>query len=345
MQPSDTSPVLPTPPGVQYLPGEDVLLLAVGMPTMPAAQRRAAVAFAVEDRIAASLDDVHVILGPAMADGATWLVAVIARDVLARVTADRKARLLPDVLALPVPDAGEWAVWTDGARAIVRTPDGAGFACPLGHLPTYHLAAMRPRIALFGGTLGAAFADQHPAPWPSAQDTTLARFDLNTARVAARGLALPKTWARLAAILVFAALGHIGLLVADTWALGQIKAELDTNLRDTLNAMGYPAGDDAQRDAAQILGRANGTAGPRLIPMMARTFAALAPQTGRVTLSDLRYGADQNSLTITLQAPDIATLQSVEGAVSGAGFRVTAGAATTANGLAEQQLILQGGDA
>ena len=53
--------------------------------------------------------------------------------------------------------------------------------------------------------------------------------------------------------------------------------------------------------------------------------------------------SDQGTLALTLQAPDIVTLQSVEVALKDAGFRVTAGAATTAGGLAEQQLTLLGG--
>jgi general secretion pathway protein L len=336
----------PAPPdGVQYMPGEDVLLLVVAMPAMSMAQRRAAVAFAVEDRIAAPLDDVHVVLGPAIGDDGNWLVAVIARDVLARVAPDRKTRLLPDTLALPLPDAGHWSVWTDGNRVLVRTADGAGFATQATALPVYHLAADRPEIVLYDGMLDAQFGDMRPAPLPTRPDFVLDRLDLNIARDKGRSLTLPTTWVRMAAVLAFAAVGHIGLLIADTWALGHIRAARQADVRGVLDAMGQPAGDDIDAAIIQTLARANGANRPRLIAMMSQTFAALSPQAGRVTLNDLRYGADQDSLTVTLQAPDIVTLQGVEVALKGAGFRVTAGAATTVGGLAEQQLILQVGDA
>jgi general secretion pathway protein L len=343
---NSTSAAAPMPPpGVQYLRGEDVLLLVVAMPTMSMTQRRAAVAFAVEDRIAATLDDVQVILGPAMGDGGNWLVAVIARDVLARVTPDRKTRLLPDTLALPVPDAGHWSVWTDGDRALVRTADGAGFATHSAALPIFHLAAGHPGIVLYGGTLDAGFVDIRPAPLPTRPDFALDRLDLNTGRDTGRGLTLPKTWARIAAVLAFAAVGHAGLLIADIGALGHISAANQAVVRGVLDALGQPAGADIDAAITRTLAQSNGAGGPRLIAMMSLTFAALSPHAGRVTLSDLRYGADLGSLTVTLQAPDIVTLQDVEVALTDAGFRVTAGAATTAGGLAEQQLILQGGDA
>jgi general secretion pathway protein L len=341
-----TDVAAPAPPvGVQYARGEDVLLLVVTMPAMPAAQRRAAVAFAVEDRIAAPLDDVHVVLGPAIGDDGNWLVAVIARDVLARVAPDRKTRLLPDTLALPVPDAGHWSVWTDGNRVLVRTADGAGFATQAAALPMYHLAADRPAIILYGGALDGQFGEIRPAALPTRPDFVLDRLDLNIARDAGRALTLPKTWVRMAAVLAFAALGHIGLLIADTWALGHVRAANAADVRGVLDALGQPAGDDIDAAITRTLGQANGADGPRLIAIMTRTFAALSSEAGRVTLSDLRYAADQGSLTVTLQAPDIVTLQGVEIALTGAGFRVTAGAATTAGGLAEQQLTLQMGDA
>ncbi len=334
---------LMAPAGVQYIAGEDVLLLVVTLPAMTVAQRRAAVGFAVEDRIAAPLDDVHVVLGPAIGD--KWLVAVIARDVLARVAPDRKTRLLPDTLALPVPDAGHWSVWTDGDRVLVRTDDGAGFVTNGIALPVYHLAAGHPPIVVYGGVLDPQLGDIRPAILPTRPDAVLDRLDLNLARAAGRDLTLPKSWMRLAAVLAIAAVGHFGLLIADIQALGYIRATYQTGVRDVLNAMGQPSGDDIDASLAQALAQSNATNGPRAIPMMSLTFAALAPHSGRVTLSDLRYGADQGSLTLTLQAPDIVTLQGVEVALTNAGFRVTAGAATTAGGLAEQQMTLQGGGA
>jgi general secretion pathway protein L len=333
----------PPPSGVRYLPGERVLLLTVHLPAMSAAQRRTTVGFAVEDQIAAPLDVVHVVLGPAIGD--RWLVAVVARDVLVGAPPDRKVRLLPDTLALPVPERGHWAVWAGGDRALVRTEDGAGFATTITALPVFHAVAGQPRIVLHGGALDARFADVRPAALPPRPDAALDRFDLGLGRGDVAGLPLPATLRRMAAVLAVAAAGHLGLLAADLWAMGRIAQDQQAGLRDLLQRMGQPVGDDLDGAITQTLARANGETGPRLIPTMSRVFTALAPHAGRVTLGDMRYGADQRGLTLVLQAPDIVTLQNIETALKAAGFRVTAGAATTAGGLAEQQMALQEGGA
>lgn len=332
---------LAAPPGLHFVPGERVLLLTVAMPDMPGAQRRGAVAFAVEDRIARPLEEVHVILGPALPDGGGWLVAVIARDALAAIPAARGVRLLPDVLMLPVPVAEEWSVWAGGGRVLVRTPDGAGFSTTAALLPAFHAAGGAPGVVLYGGTLDPSLPVLRSEALPARPDRMLDRFDLSAARPSERGGGLPRGWRRMAAVLACAGLGHLGLLMADVFALGHVRDASEAQLREALRATGQPS--DGALDAAigAALARASGTGSPRLIPLMARAFAALGPLAGRIGTSDLRYGADQQSLTLTLQAPDIATLQAAESSLAAAGFRVTAGAATTGDGTAEQQLTLQ----
>ncbi|MGL5010120.1 MAG: type II secretion system protein GspL, partial [Paracoccaceae bacterium] len=225
----------PAPAGVRFVAGEDVLLLAVAMPEMSAAQRRAAVGFAVEDLIARPLDEVHVVLGPAVAE--RWLVAVIGRDVLEALPAAAKARLVPDVLAVPVPEAGQWSVWAGPSRVLVRTADGAGFAAAMGALPYFHLAAGRPGIVLYGGVLDAQFSVLRPAVLPTQLEASLQRFDLSMGG-AARGMTLPRAWRQMAAVVVLAGLGHLWLLATDTWALGRVRDDSALLVRDALQAMG-----------------------------------------------------------------------------------------------------------
>lgn len=123
------------PAGAAPIPAEDVLLLSVALPRMTAAQRRKAVCYGVEDQIACPLDAVHVIAGPAMAGG-RWLVAVVARAVLAaHQTAAPGLRLLPETMGLPVPDEGHWAVWAGACRVILRRADGSGMALPAALVP------------------------------------------------------------------------------------------------------------------------------------------------------------------------------------------------------------------
>lgn len=337
--------LLPVVAGVALVPTEQVLLLAVALPGMSAPQRKAAVAFAVEDHIAAMLDAVHVILGPALkgngnGNGAQWLVAVISKAAL---PAPSKSRLVPDVLLLPVPAPQQWSVWTNGTRVLVRTPDGAGFGTDAAMLPYYHLAAGRPDIVLFAGVLDAQFPIAARADMPQSLDPALQGLDLNAGRAPAGPFANGARWRPLIAVAAVAAVAHLALMVADVWALGQIRAMQRADLQTTLATIGQPASGDLDADVAAVLAQANGADGAGFVQLAAQAFGAMQGAQGQVTASDLRYAADPRSLSLQLQAPDIATLQDVETALTNAGFAVTAGAATTRDGLAEQQLTLTGG--
>ena len=341
---AEQAPVpLTAPKGVVLVPAEQVLLLSVALPGLSAAQRRAAVAFAIEEHIATTLDEVHVTLGPAlpaMEGPARWLVAVTGRATLPVTAA---GRLVPDVLLLPIPQAGQWSVFANDARVLVRTPNGAGFGTQASALPYFHLAAGRPGIVLFAGQLDAQFEILQRAEMPNTLDPILQRFDLNAGRAPNTSFALTARWRPLAAVVAFATVAHLALVAADVWALRRIAATQRVALQASLAALGQPSSGNLDVDIAAILARANGPDSAGFIPLTARAFAAMNGAQGRVSASDLRFGADQNSLSIQLQAPDISTLQAVETALTHAGFQVTAGAATTGEGLAEQQLTLTHG--
>jgi general secretion pathway protein L len=341
LQPKEAT--LQAPAGVTFIAAEKVLLLAVPMAGMTAAQRRSAVAFAVEGMIARPLEDVQVTLGPAVAAAETWLVAVVAKDVLAQTPPRAKTRLLPDVLALPVPATGQWSVHEEASRVLVRTANGAGFATDVMALPYYHLAAGRPDIVLFAGTLDAPFPILSRAALPKGLDPALRTFNL--AQTTATSFGNWRKWRPLAAVATFAAVVHIGVLAADVWALNRINTHQQDTLRTTLSEMGQPADGDLDATITALISQTSGANAPQFTTLTAGVFSAIAAEQGRVTASELRYAGDANSLTLQLQAPDIATLQSVESLLNAAGFTVAAGAATTRDGLAEQEMTLAGGGA
>ena len=113
------------------LPSELAHILRVPLPLAAHRQRQAAAGFAVEELIAEPLEASHVVLGPELGRG-EYLVVVVAHREMA-VWAARAApgqRLVPDVLALPVPAAGCCSVrepaagcWCD-ARMVPETPPG-----------------------------------------------------------------------------------------------------------------------------------------------------------------------------------------------------------------------------
>jgi general secretion pathway protein L len=321
-----------TPPaGVRLVPTEQVLLLTVTLPQMPAAQRRVAVAFAVEDQIARPLDDVHAVLGPQV--GAAWLVAVVAREVLAGWPA---GRLVADVGMVPVPAAGEWSVLVQGARALVRCADGTGFATDAGAFGVYHLAAGRPALIVYGQEMPEGFVASRRDVLP-AMDARFARFDLNAARVQSYATCLPRGWRRLAGLLAVAAVGHLALVGIDTLALMRLR---DAQVAAVREAAGLAEGASVEAAVAQTMAAQPGAAPSTFLPQMIAIFAAMETP---LAVRDLRYLGDAGSITITVEAQDITTLQATETALNDAGLTVAAGAATSSNGLAEQQLTITGG--
>ncbi len=337
-------PLVP-PDGVAWMPSEDVLLLAVDLPAMAAGQRRAAVAFAVEDRIAEPLEDVHVILGPQVEAGrGPWIVAVASHVAMERagVAAGRR-RLVPDCLALPVPEADAWSVRVEegaegAARALVRLPDGTGLALPTDVLAgTWH-AAGSPSIDLYGGPLPHGMIARREAGQPPALEPGLARFDLRAGRHARRAAGMRRKIAALAVLVGVVIVLRLALLGADTVALGRIADARDAELSAALG----PAGQGADLDTAIARAFAAGgsPSADGFLPILRATLAAISTEAGVVTVLDLSYSAADGRLALTFEAPDLATLQGLEAAFAQAGLGVDAGAASTADGAASARMTL-----
>src|SRR6185503_5144866 len=94
-----------------------------------------AVPYMLEDKLAEDVESLHFALGARTEAG--QLVAVVNRARL-RACIDalqdaglKPASLIPDVCAL-APEAGQAAVALDGDTALVRMPEGGGFAADAG---------------------------------------------------------------------------------------------------------------------------------------------------------------------------------------------------------------------
>lgn len=314
---------LPPPPGVVWVASEQVLLLSAVLPPLSAGQRRAAVGFAVEDRIAAPLDQVAVVLGPLV--GGAHVIAVVARGVIAGA----KQRLLPDVLAVPVPVEG-WAVWTDGARALVRLTDGTGFAAPLGDLAMVWRHAGSPPLSLSGGALPEGMAAAAPLPMQP-MGRAWARFDLGGGDRDGL-LRLPRGLWALAMVLVVAAALHLAVVWADLAQERRVLAQREAALRAALNATGQPDSGSLDADLTAALAASQPVVQSGFLPVMLAGSAALAAVPG-VTVQGLTWG--EGGLRLDLQAPDLAGLQAAEAALTAAGLAVQVGSAVNADGAAK----------
>ncbi len=340
-------PALTAPPGMDLFPVEQVLLLAAAFPPMTAAQRRAAAPFAVEERIAAPIEAVHVALvapltAAAPGNGQTWLLAVVSLDVIAGLPdrAVRGRRLLPDVLCLPRPASGEWSVVEAEGRVLVRLPDGTGLALPREGFALAHRIAGLPGIALYGGDPGPVALRR--AELPGRLDPGLEGFDLRALAPRPGRFSAPRL-RRIAAVLAVAGAGHVAIAGADVAALSLALATRAGSLAQVAPLAGLPA----TVTPAEVLAARDAAAAPAggpapVLPMVARAAAALA-DAGGVSLREMRYQSGERTLVLIVQGADLAVLQGAAAALARQGLAVEAGPAVNDAGLAEQTLTLREG--
>ena len=106
-----------------------------------------------------------------------------------------------------------------------------------------------------------------------------------------------------------AAFAHLTLLVLDTIALNTLASQRDAELRAILNA---PEGSDLDVALTAALAARQPTNKGGVLGLLSRVFSAIAVEAGRVSVQDLRYTASEDAVMLTLEAPDLGTLQSVE---------------------------------
>ena len=141
------------------LPAEQVTLLHVDVPSRNPQKVLQAVPFILEDKLAEDVETLHFALGERSAAG--QLVAVIGRARLRRCLDGLSAagivpvKLVPDVCAV-LPEADAAVAVLDEGAALVRFPDGGGFASDASltaHLLKRRIADITPpltRIEMHG---------------------------------------------------------------------------------------------------------------------------------------------------------------------------------------------------
>lgn len=78
------------------------------------------------------------------------------------------------------------------------------------------------------------------------------------------------------------------------------------------------------------------------LPLLARVSAALQPVGDAITFRNLGFDAADGSLALTIDAPDLATLQAVQTNLTAAGLAAASGVATTSDTGAEVRTVIGG---
>ncbi len=320
------------------VPTEAVLLLAVSLPPGSAAQRRAALPFAIEESLSEPLDAVHVVLGAPLAPQ-TWLAAVVARarmDEWLAELVDRGipgARLVPDALLLPAPPAGMWHVMAAGERVVVRVDGGAGFATPAAGFIDVWRAAGSPACTRFGSPL--PFDVPFAATVPELPRLEAVPLDLRAGAYAVAVPARARAFRRAASVAAIGIVAHTLVLAVETRALTARAAahreRAEALLRQALPGTPLP-------DSDALLPAAGGR--DPLLPLLARSAGALQAL-GGLGWSRVAWNDAERRLVLGVKAENIGTLQRAQTALTAAGLVITSGTVTAAESGADGEITVR----
>lgn len=326
----------PDGPATLLVPSESVLLLGVDLPLGNHTKRLAALPFAIEDRIADPIESVHLALGSEIAPK-RYLVAVVRHALMrewieiAETEGLGHAALVPDALALPVPETG-WSVEAADGRVLVRGADGAGFAASSTLIGQIWEAAGRPRIWNCGSVpIGELPQEPRPAGGGGlAERLTTPAIDLRQGAYARPGGAGGGSWLkRLGWIAAAGIAAHVVIAGADTLMLRTIAERRadDTRAAVAQAAPGANLGEDLRVSVADML-PPPGAAGSQFVPLVTRTSNALAPLSSAVTARSMRF--EGNTLVMEIEPGEPGLADRVRAAMRAAG--VTADVAAGQDG-------------
>jgi general secretion pathway protein L len=332
---------------------EELLLTSATIPSKQPRQIMQAVPYAVEEKLAADIEDCHFAVGERQANG-DISVAVMERLALSRWIDSIKAAglapecLLVDVLQLPQP--GGSSLLVDGERLLVRTSNATGFTFTL------------PQMAL---AIGLLTPEQRTGlvifvPREQRQDIELAISQVNAEhnmacqlieleepafdficrhlepaglnllqgefRVARQSSAGPAAiWRSVAGLAVLAVCLHLGLLLAQGIYLKRQAQQFEAEALALYTEV-FPNDKnikDLRRQWRARLGNADNAGAAGFLPLLAATVQRL-PST-ELVLGSVNYNDSRGDLILQVQAPRSDLLVSFVQTLKGAGLQADIG--------------------
>ena len=307
---------------------EQVLTLTVQLPPMSASRRREALPFAIEDRIAEPLSEVHVALGAEVGEG-VFLAGVVRHELMQQWLEQldkarlERASLVPDALALPVPGADSWSVDVTGNRAIVRAGDGTGFALPRALLEAAWRAAGEPACIDYGAPSPPLLhaAQTRLESEPVERRLLTPALDLRQGAYAAPRERINPLWKRVAAVTAVGLLAHGAIAAADTLALANIAAQRQAEVQSLAGSLQpRPAmGGDASAELTDMLPEGDAAPGP-FLPLLWQTANALTGLDRPTSWRSIDFESNGRTLTIEFDTNQTAELQRLAAALNRAGL-------------------------
>ena len=325
-------------------PGEHVSLVRVEIPSKNAQKALQAAPFLLEDRLAEDVESLH-FAASAQADGA-YLVSATARarmrhwlDLMSEAGM-QPAQLVPDLCAL-APESDTTRVVLDEDRALVRFPDGTGFAAEtelvaqilkrrlmnaVNPLKQVVLHAAESTAANFAGKLSGIDAEIHTRPLA---DGVLPLLSMGARAQRAFSLLqgdfqlrsnLQEHWRAWRVATILLGLCLLLALVQQVFAFVHLKREaatLDAEVTQVFNqampgSVMHPGNEDG--DMKSLLTRLQGgSSAGSLLPLLGALGNTITA-TPSVQIIGINYQG--GSLQVQLQASDVGSLDALKAALA-----------------------------
>ena len=322
------------PDGVALAPAPDARLLVLHLPMKTAAARAKAAGYAAEPQLSEPVDAVHVAVGPSLGEDRYLCAAASHADMAAWIaeldaSTEPAPDLVPELCTLGVPEPGAWRVCEDDRGVRVRTPDGAGLVCRRDVCDQLAAAQGVERVA--ADLIDGAEALHRPV-------------SLRTGAYARRSPAPRAAVGFLAGLAGCTAVLAFALLWVEIVGLSAVRdARLDEARARVETLYGARASEALLADPVPALTRlAPGAAEtPALESLMQAAGAALAAGDGAVSLLALEFR--DRALTVSLEASDLSSLQTVQADLRAAGLSLDPGPVSQTGGRAEMSLTIRSG--
>ncbi len=332
------------------LPGEQVTLMATALPVRGTRAKRAALPFALEDRISAPLEETHIALCRPLTDADQVLAAVVDRTVMQAAADAGDAPVLPETFALRTPQAkGEnavWAVWISAGRALVRVSDATGFVVDVAMLPLVWQQAGKPLIESYGDAAPDILPDKMPvlfhAAHPPDPDPKDLNVDLRQGAFAHQSADWSQYVKRAAMIAGIGLIGHLGIMVADTVALTRIADRERAAAQAAVDAVlpGLIVTPDTDPILRRLAPAASAPEGSAFLPLLGKMSVTLLEADTQISFRRLTFADEPARLTLLVEVPGLDDLQQAERLLRADGFGVTSGASTASAGIAEAEFVV-----
>ena len=326
------------------VPGTDVLLAEPDVPVRAGAKLQQLVPYALEEHLAADLDDLHFAIGKRTGDSSRVPVAVVARALLnewlamLRASGIEPEAIYADSDLLPR-NPGQAVVLLEEDAVLVRAPGASSVTLPADALAEALEIAQSGAERLASGArglilyTGAAEWQRHSAQIEAARAhfdgikiqlltggplalfaqqlpaaTPINLLQGTYAPTSARAVGL-RAW-RVAAILLVSLISlHVAGKLGELQLLKSREHQIDASIRDTFHTAlpGDPNTPDARRRMEQRLSAARG-AGGGLLPAL-QALAQARDATPGMSVQALSFHG--GALDMKLAAPDAASLDRV----------------------------------